>query len=158
MTTAIATETKTCGGCRRRFERPRNLSHKAWAARRFCSVQCFNSSSPSKLTASRVQGDTRWQLSAACLDADDPTQFDVLEIHTPESRPVAERTAREWCLGCPVLALCGAFADANRHQGIWGGSQRRIQQGHYVREALIEGAPLSKLPKRRSGVRVGWTA
>ncbi len=157
VTAATSIDTKMCEGCRRRFERRGDVSNKAWAARRFCSIACFNSAKPSKQSASRVQGDTRWQLSAACLDADDPTEFDVLELHTPETLLEAERTAHKWCLGCPVLAQCGGFADANRHQGVWGGSRRRIQQGRYVREALIEGAPMGELPNRQSGVRIGWT-
>lgn len=156
MTAATSVETKTCGGCGRRFERPRNLSNQVWADRRYCSVPCFNRLTPPNRDIAEVRGTTSWQTQAACRVAD-PAQFDVLDFHTPETEMEAELTALVWCTGCPVLVECAEFADINRHVGIYGGVQRRVQQGRYVRLPLFKGAPLGELPDRRSGVRIGWT-
>lgn len=155
MTAATAVDTKICAGCKTPFERPPDTSNARWDNRKYCTIPCANGGGADTRPVDAVRGDTRWQSRAACLDAD-PIQFDVLDIHTPETELEAEATAFVWCQPCPVLAECAAFADANRHLGIYGGARRRVAQGRYVRVPLIEGAPLENLPPRRSGVRQGW--
>lgn len=153
---AIDIDTKTCPTCKNEFERPRHTSGARWYIRKYCSIPCANGDGTDTRPVDAVRGDTSWQPRAACLGAE-PVQFDVLDFHTPETQLEAEATAFVWCRPCPVRAECGAFADANRHVGIYGGAQRRVTQGRYVRVPLIDEAPLGDLPDRRSGKRYGWT-
>jgi hypothetical protein len=155
VTAATAVDTKTCAGCKTPFERPRDTSNARWDIRKYCGISCANGNGADTRPVDEVRGDTTWQTRAACLGAE-PAQFDALDFRTPETDTEATDTARVWCSRCPVLVECGAFADANRHIGIWAGAQRRVTHGAYTRIPLIEGAPLGELPDRRAG-RYGWT-
>jgi hypothetical protein len=59
--------------------------------------------------------------------------------------PAAVRAlAREFCAGCPVIAECGADADARLARGVWGGSWRAgTKPNTYRVTPLIPGAPPS---------------
>ena len=70
-----------------------------------------------------------WRERAACRDAPDP---EVFYPGSGNDRPIPERARRaaaSFCARCPVLAACGAEADANRHTGLWGGAWRNTKGG-----------------------------
>lgn len=98
-----------------------------------------------------------WQQDAACVGAD-PARFEPIDRWEPNLELELQETARTFCRGCPVLKDCAAYADRNRHGGIWGGSYRPGATNKYTARALIAEAPELVLTDRRSGVRTGWAA
>lgn len=68
-----------------------------------------------------------WQDEASCLGMDP-------ELWFPE-RGASSREAKEVCRGCPVAAVCLAYAMANHiTHGVWGGlserERRRIRRAN----------------------------
>ncbi|WP_432542320.1 WhiB family transcriptional regulator [Kineococcus sp. SYSU DK002] len=70
-----------------------------------------------------------WTLSKALDDVDGrvPCRGRTEDLYADDHR--ARRQAAALCADCPVLAQCGAFADANGERfGIWAGVDRTPTQ------------------------------
>lgn len=100
----------------------------------------------------------RWLGRAAC-GGTDPEQFFTGPQHSGRgliaeaARLRMRETARRYCRVCPVIAECGAFADALLLQGLYGGSLRHAPvrgPANYTATPLIANAPKSR-PRPRAG-------
>lgn len=67
--------------------------------------------------------DTDWKEHAACK-GQDPRRFDQVDAWTPGLLAAYKETAQECCAKCPVIALCGAYADRTGSTGLWAGAYR----------------------------------
>lgn len=67
----------------------------------------------------------RWQRSAACLGAPSYIFFPD-EMEHPgfrEDEKFKGKTAKDFCEGCPVRAICEEFALLHDESGIWGNTK-----------------------------------
>jgi hypothetical protein len=96
-----------------------------------------------------------WRDKAACHGAN-PNLFDARNFYTPTDWETIEQGATTYCSACPVREDCRAEGDNYRHWGTWGAVHRRVRQGRYVWDVLVEGATEPQLTDRRTGVHKGW--
>lgn len=71
----------------------------------------------------------RLQAALAQLDGPTPCRADPDAWADPSDAEVAEM-AEHLCQRCPVIELCGIFADANKENaGVWAGRNRQPKPG-----------------------------
>lgn len=91
------------------------------------------------MTATVTRRPSSWPEQAACQGVD-PELFAPRSIRRDDELASATVAARRYCAHCPVRADCGAEADRDQLQGLWGGVHRlrhSTGRGELVRTPLL---------------------